>query len=42
MTQYLIVDTSTHAGLSRANSLLARGWKVVRTGLFLVWLSRKS
>jgi len=39
--KYKIVDTSTLRGLKQAERLHANGWKVIRTGLFLIWFERK-
>jgi hypothetical protein len=34
--KYAIADTSTLEGLKKAEQLKAHGWKIIRTGLFLV------
>jgi hypothetical protein len=39
-TEYCIVDTSTIAGLRKAERLHAAGWKVYFTGLFILRMSR--
>lgn len=42
MAQYKTVDTSTLKGLQQAERLVASGWRVVRSGLFLVWLEKRA
>ncbi len=39
--KYKIVDTSTLAGLKRAEWYHARGWKIHSFGLFLITFSKK-
>ena len=41
-TQCRTVDTSTLAGLKTAERLHANGWKTLRTGLFLVYMTKRS
>lgn len=38
--KYKTVDTSTLAGLKRAEWYHARGWKTVSVGLFLITFSK--
>lgn len=40
MTKYKTVDTSTLAGLKEAERLHANGWRIARSGLFLVWFEK--
>jgi hypothetical protein len=40
--QYRTVDTSTVDGVREAEHLLAQGWEIIRTGLFLVYFSRRG
>lgn len=40
--EYRTVDTSTLAGLKEAERLQASGWQIVRSGLFLVYFSRRK
>ena len=40
-TEYKTVDTSTLAGLKHAERLLEAGWKIVRSGLSLVYFQRR-
>lgn len=42
MTQYKTVDTSTLQGFKEAERLRANGWTVYRTGLFLLYFSKKG
>ena len=39
--EYRTVDTSTLTGLRQAERLHAAGWKIIRTGLFLVYFERR-
>ena len=38
--EYRTVDTSTLKGLKQAERLHMAGWKIIRSGLFLVWFER--
>jgi hypothetical protein len=38
--EYKTVDTSTLKGLKEAEKLHASGWKVIRTGLYLIQFER--
>ena len=40
-TEYKTVDTSTLAGLREAERLQEAGWKIVRSGLWLVYFQRR-
>lgn len=40
--QYKTVDTSTLAGLKRAEWYKAHGWKIIRTGLFIIQFAKKG
>ena len=40
--KFTVVDTSTIAGLKKAEYLVARGWTIERTGIFHIWLRRKE
>lgn len=40
-TLYKIVDTSTLKGLKQSERLHANGWKIYRTGLFLIYFYKK-
>ena len=40
-TEYKSVNTHTLAGLQEAEALKQAGWKIVRTGLFMVWFVRR-
>jgi len=40
--QYKTVDTSTLNGLKRAEALKEQGWKIYRTGLFLVYFCKNN
>jgi hypothetical protein len=39
-TEYKTVSTHTLEGLKQAEQLKANGWKIIRTGLFMIWFSR--
>ena len=39
--KYRTVDTSTLAGLRRAERLKRLGWTIVRTGLFLITFEKR-
>jgi hypothetical protein len=39
--QYATADTSTLAGLKKAEQLKELGWKIIHTGLFLIQFERK-
>lgn len=39
--EYKTVSTHTLAGLEEAERLQAKGWKIIRTGLFLITFERK-
>ncbi len=39
--EYRTVSTHTLAGLHEAERLQASGWKIVRTGLFLITFERR-
>lgn len=40
-TRYLTIDVSNVAGHDKAERLVRRGWKIVRSGLFSVILKNK-
>jgi hypothetical protein len=40
-TKYVTIDVSTVAGHDKAESLVRRGWKIYRGGLFYVTLKSK-
>lgn len=40
-TEYKTVDTSTLTGLKQAEQLHLAGWKIISSGLFLIWFERK-
>lgn len=40
-TKYVTIDTSTVAGHDKAERLVRRGWKCVRSGLFFITLKNK-
>jgi len=42
MTKYRTIDTSTLAGLEQAERLQAHGWKIIKSGLFLVWMEKRE
>ena len=39
--EYKTIDTSTLKGLKEAERLHQTGWKMIRTGLFLIQFERK-
>lgn len=39
--EYQTADTSTIEGLEKAERLHLTGWKIIRTGLFLIQFERK-
>lgn len=39
--EYKTVSTHTLAGLEEAERLQAKGWKIIRTGLFLITFERQ-
>lgn len=40
--KYITIDTSTLAGLKRAERYKRNGWQIVRSGLFLIYFSKKA
>ena len=38
--KFTVIDTSTLAGLKKAEHLVSRGWTIDRVGMFYVWLRR--
>lgn len=40
--EYRTVDTSTLEGLKKAERLHQSGWKMIRTGLFLIQFEREA
>lgn len=40
--EYRTIDTSTLAGHEQAERLVRAGWKIVRVGLFMLWLERRT
>lgn len=41
-TEYKSISTHTLEGLREVERLMNNGWRIYRTGLFMVWLSRTS
>jgi hypothetical protein len=39
--EYRTVDTSTIDGIEKAERLQARGWRIIRTGLYLIQFERE-
>ena len=39
--EYRTVDTSTLAGLKTAERLHLAGWRIIRSGLYLIYFERK-
>ncbi len=39
--EYRTIDTSSLKGLKQAERLHVTGWKIIRTGLFLIYFERK-
>lgn len=39
--KYRTIDTSTLKGLKQAERLHENGWKIIRTGLFLIWFEKE-
>jgi len=40
--KYITIDTTTFTGLKQAERLQARGWRVIRHGLFHVLMTNKA
>lgn len=40
--KYEVADTSTLAGLEKAEKLKAAGWIIYSTGLFLIYFRKKA
>lgn len=40
--EYKTIDTSTLAGLREAERLQADGWRIIRSGLYLVQFERRK
>lgn len=40
--KYTSISTHTLAGQKQAESLIAAGWQVYRSGLFMVWLRKAN
>ena len=40
-TEYCSVSTHTIGGIAEAERLLANGWQIYRSGMFMIWFRRK-
>jgi hypothetical protein len=41
-TEYKTIDTSTIKGIEESEKLLKNGWTIYRSGLFLVYLMKRT